>query len=194
MIYKNLKGKKIILASQSPRRKDLMKELGLKFEVKTKEGIDESYPKTLKKEQIAVFLADHKAKSFEEEIHEDTIIITADTIVCINDEVLNKPKDYDEAVHMLDILSGHEHQVVTGVCIKSFSRTVTFSASTKVFFKHLTEEEIDYYIEKYKPYDKAGSYGIQEWIGYIGIEKIEGSYFNVMGLPVQKIYEELQKF
>ncbi len=194
MIFKNLENKKIILASKSPRRKQLMQELGFKFEVKTKEGIEEDYPNTLKKEQIAVYLSQHKAKAFEDEINENTIVITADTIVCLGDQILNKPKDYDEAVHMLDTLSGQIHQVVTGVCIKSFYRTVTFSSSTKVYFKQLAEEEIDYYIEKYQPYDKAGAYGIQEWIGYIGIEKIEGSYFNVMGLPVQQIYEELQKF
>lgn len=194
MILSNLKDKKIILASNSPRRKSLLEELGLTFEVRVKKDIDESWNKDLKIEQIAGYLAEYKAKQYLHEISENEILITADTIVCCDNAILNKPVDYDDAVRMLDLLSEKKHQVITGVCIKSFERSVSFSCTTDVYFKHLYEDEIDYYIEKYKPYDKAGSYGIQEWIGFIGIEKIVGSFYNVMGLPVQKIYEELKKF
>ncbi len=194
MIFNNLKNKNIILASKSPRRKQLLEELGLTFEVKVKSGIDETWNKELKPEQVAGYLAEHKAKQYEHEITENQILITADTIVCKDNDILNKPADYDDAVRMLDLLSDGKHLVITGVCIKSLDRSVSFSCTTEVYFKHLCEEEIDYYIENYKPYDKAGSYGIQEWIGYIGIDKIVGSFYNVMGLPVQKIYEELKKF
>ena len=200
MLLENLKNYKIILASHSPRRQYLLKELGIDFEIKIKDNgeikFKETYPKTLKKEQIALYNAELKAKAFENEIPDNTILITADTIVCLGNEVLNKPDDYDDAVKMLSKLSGKKHQVITGVCIKSTikNKSISFYDTTNVYFKELTEKEITYYVDKFKPYDKAGAYGIQEWIGYIGIEKIEGSYFNVMGLPVQRLYEELKKY
>ncbi len=200
MLLENLKNYKIILASHSPRRQYLLKELGIDFEIKIKDNgeikFNEVYPKTLKKEQIALYNAGLKAKACENEISDNTILITADTIVCLGNEVLNKPDDYDDAVKMLNKLSGKKHQVITGVCIKSTLKnsSISFYDTTNVYFKELTRQEITYYVNKFKPYDKAGAYGIQEWIGYIGIEKIEGSYFNVMGLPVQKLYEELKKY
>lgn len=183
----------ILLASQSPRRQQLLKELGLDYKIKLKEGIEENYPENLKRQEVALFLAEHKASAYEADLQEKQIIITADTIVCLADEVLNKPKDRDNAIEMLEKLSGNKHTVITGVCLKSKNKTVSFTAETNVFFKELTKEEIEYYLDTYKPYDKAGAYGIQEWIGFIGIEKISGSYFNVVGLPVQKLYEELTK-
>ena len=200
MLLENLKNYKIILASHSPRRQYLLKELGIDFEIKIKDNgeikFKEVYPKTLKKEQIALYNAGLKAKACENEISDNTILITADTIVCLGNEVLNKPDDYDDAVKMLNKLSGKNHQVITGVCIKSTLKnsSISFYDTTNVYFKELTRQEITYYVNKFKPYDKAGAYGIQEWIGYIGIEKIEGSYFNVMGLPVQRLYEELKKY
>jgi len=194
MILNNLIQKKIILASNSPRRKKLLEELGLNFEVRVKENISENIPENLKTEQVASYLAEQKAKQYEQELKADEILITADTIVSCNGYILNKPLDYDDAVRMLDILSNTKHQVITGVCIKSFSRSVSFSCTTDVYFKHLHEDDIEYYIEKYRPYDKAGAYGIQEWIGYVGVEKIDGCFYNVVGLPIQNVYEELKKF
>jgi len=194
MFLKNLKNYKIILASGSPRRQYLLKGLGIDFIVETNREIEEVYPDTFTKEQIPVFLAELKANKFNYEINDNIIVITADTIVWCDNQVLNKPVDYDNAVQILNKLSGNKHQVITGVCLKSKLKTVTFFSLTNVYFKNLTHQEITYYIEKYKPYDKAGAYGIQEWIGYIGIERIDGSYFNVMGLPVQKLYVELAKF
>ncbi len=186
--------KKIILASQSPRRQQLMTDAGFEFEVKTKEGIDEVFPEGLKKEEIAEYLAKLKARAFAEEINEETTLITADTIVWQKGKVLGKPVDYEDAFKMIKSLSGKKHWVITGVCITSAEKQVLFYTSTKVYFAELTDEEIHYYVEKFQPYDKAGAYGIQEWIGHIGIEKIKGSYFNVMGLPIQRLYKELKKF
>lgn len=192
-LIKNLSGKKIILASKSPRRKQLLAGLGISFEVKTKE-VDESFPAHLKKEKIPLFLCRKKAEAFKGELKKNTLIITADTIVWLNNKAVNKPADRGEAVEMLKMLSGKKHTVYTAVCIKSFTKTRSFFDETDVFFKKLSTEEISYYVDKYQPYDKAGAYGAQEFIGYIGIEKISGSYFNVMGLPVKKVYEELMKF
>lgn len=192
-LIKNLSGKKIILASKSPRRKQLLAGLGISFEVKTKE-VDESFPAHLKKEKIPLFLCRKKAEAFMGELKKNTLIITADTIVWLNNKAVNKPADREEAVEMLKMLSGKMHTVYTAVCIKSLMKTRSFSDETDVFFKKLSKEEIGYYVNKYQPYDKAGAYGAQEFIGYIGIEKISGSYFNVMGLPVKKVYEELMKF
>lgn len=180
----------LILASGSPRRHFLLKELGLKFEVRTKET-DESFPAELKAEQIAIFLAEKKAKAFLSEIKKNELVITADTIVWINGQVLNKPVDHADAFRMLRMLSGKMHEVFTGVCLLSQERTKSFYSVTKVFFRELSDEEINFYIATYKPFDKAGAYGAQEWIGYVGVEKIEGSYFNVMGLPLRELYEEL---
>jgi septum formation protein len=193
MLFENLKDYKIILASKSPRRNSLLKELGLKFEVIIHET-DEIYPDSLPFEEIPAYLAKMKALQFKNEIDNQTIIITADTIVYIDNDVLGKPANYDEACQMLQKLSDRWHQVATGVCIYSRYKKVTFTSVTKVLFKSLTDDEIDYYVTNFKPYDKAGAYGIQEWIGLVAAEKIDGSYFNVMGLPVQQLYEELCKF
>jgi len=185
---------KIILASQSPRRQQLLKELGLDFEVKPV-NVEESYPASLRKKDIAIYLSELKAKSFNfDKLCKNCLVITADTIVLQEGQILPKPKDFDDAVRILQTLSGNMHEVITGVSLRTKNNLSSFHSVTKVYFKNLTPEEIQYYIEHYKPYDKAGAYGIQEWIGYIGIEKIEGSYFNVVGLPVQKLYVELKNF
>ncbi|MES2397336.1 MAG: Maf-like protein [Bacteroidota bacterium] len=190
---KDLKKHNLILASKSPRRQYLMKELGLDFEVHTKD-VDESFPENLKAQEIPLYLCQKKADAFNEELTDNTIVITADTIVWVDNQVLNKPENFDDAVRMLKLLSGKKHEVYTGVCLKSKHKTKTFYALTNVYFKELSQEEIEYYINNFNPYDKAGAYGAQEWIGYIAVEKIEGSYFNVMGLPVRELYEELLKF
>ena len=190
---KDLKKHNLILASKSPRRQYLMKELGLDFEVHTKE-VDESFPENLKAQEIPLYLCQKKADAFDQELTDNTIVITADTIVWIDNQVLNKPENFDDAVRMLKLLSGKKHEVYTGVCLKSKHKTKTFYALTNVYFKELSQEEIEYYINNFNPYDKAGAYGAQEWIGYIAVEKIEGSYFNVMGLPVRELYEELLEF
>ena len=193
MQFDDLKKYELLLASKSPRRQYLLKELGLDFEVRTKE-VDESFPDNLKAQEIPLYLCEKKANAFDEELKDNTIVITADTIVWINGQVLNKPENFDDAVRMLKLLSGKMHEVYTGVCLKSKHKTKSFYALTKVYFKTLTQQEIEFYIKNYNPYDKAGAYGAQEWIGYIAIEKIEGTYFNVMGLPIRELYEELLKF
>lgn len=184
---------KIILASGSPRRHQLMRDAGFDFEVRLK-STEEIYPDTLPAERIPEFLSCLKAAAFKDELKENELLITADTIVCLGAKVLGKPQDREGAVEMLRQLSGRRHKVVTGVCLTTSRKQQTFSAFTDVYFKELTEEEIVYYIDHYKPFDKAGAYGIQEWIGYIGIERIDGSFYNVMGLPVQKLYETLKSF
>ena len=185
---------KIILASKSPRRQQLLKEMGIEFEVRTK-SVDESFPNDLKKEQVALYLCEKKANAFlGEELNEMELLITADTIVCLGNEILNKPADRGHAIQMIEKLSGKKHEVITGICLRSAEKRKSFFVSTDVYFKKLSRKEIEYYVDNYKPYDKAGSYGIQEWIGYVGIEKIEGSYFNVVGLPTARLYEELKKF
>jgi septum formation protein len=183
----------IILASKSPRRQNLLKELGFDFEIKTKD-IEEVYPLDLKKEAVAIFLSELKASAFKKELKEKDLVLTSDTIVCLDNEIIGKPKNQVDAKKMLGKLSGNKHEVITAVTLSSVEKMHTFYGVTEVFFKSLTQEEINYYIEKYQPFDKAGSYGIQEWIGYIGIEKINGSYFNVMGLPVKQVYDEILKF
>jgi septum formation protein len=193
LIYKS-KNIKFILASQSPRRQQLLKELIPNFEV-IPIDVDETFPSHLRGDEIALFLSELKAKAFSNKrLTEDTIVITADTIVWQDGEVLSKPTDFEDAERILQKLSGNMHEVITGVTFRTKNKLKTFSSTTKVYFKELTKEEIHYYIKNYKPYDKAGAYGIQEWIGFIGIEKIEGSYFNVVGLPVQKLYTELIDF
>lgn len=177
----------IILASKSPRRQDLLKQMGVEFVVETKD-IEEDYPATLKGHEIAEYLSKHKTLAFLNELKESDLLITADTIVCYNDSVLGKPRNYDEAYEMLSLLSGKQHQVITGVAVTTTTKQKIFSAITHVTFKQLSDNEINYYINKFKPFDKAGSYGIQEWIGLIAITKIEGSYFNVVGLPTQQLY------
>jgi septum formation protein len=180
-----------ILASRSPRREQLLKELGLEFDIAVKD-YKEEYPITLTGAGIAEYLAHEKALHFKGEITDNDIVITADTIVWCSNMVLNKPVDYKEATDILRIISGKTHEVITGVTFYSNHGEHTFSETTKVNFAHLSDEEINYYINKFEPFDKAGSYGIQEWIGLAGILSIEGSYFNVMGLPVQKLYTELK--
>lgn len=195
MLKDTLSKYNIILASKSPRRQFLLKEIGLNFRIRTKE-VDESFPKNLKGKQIALYLSKKKADAFKNDLKPNDLLITADTIVWIGNKVLNKPINYKDAVKMLKLLSGKMHTVYTGVCLthpSSKLKTKCFVVSTKVLFKKLSDKEIDFYIRKYKPYDKAGAYGAQEWIGYVGVEKIIGSYFNVMGLPLKELYEELQK-
>ena len=191
---KNLLPHKIILASNSPRRKELLAGLDVQFEVRVLKGIDESYPATLPTAEIAEYIAQKKASAYRETIAADELVITADTIVVLGDEVLGKPKDAADARRMLRELSGQTHQVITGVVLTTKERQEHFSVVSNVTFKELTDDEIDYYVETYKPMDKAGAYGIQEWIGYVGVTRLEGSYFNVMGLPVQRIYEALRRF
>jgi septum formation protein len=228
MKFEDLKKYHFILASKSPRRQFLLKELGLEFEVHTKD-VDESFPVELKAQEIPLYLCKKKADAFDKELNDNTIVITADTIVWIKGQVLNKPENYEDAVRMLKLLSGKMHEVYTGVCIKSKNKTTVFYCLTKVHFKHLSDDEIDYYIKNFHPYDKAGAYGAQEClpdrmnpcsrdeidfltkmnkldliekstavvragIGSVAVEKIEGSYFNVMGLPLWELYEELLKF
>ena len=184
----------IILASNSPRRKELLAGLDVQFEVRIIPGIDESYPETLPTMDIAEYIAQKKAKAYRETMADDELIITADTIVVLDDKVLGKPKDAEEARCMLHALSGKTHQVVTGVVLTTKELQKHFSVVSNVTFKTLSDNEIDYYVDTYKPMDKAGAYGIQEWIGYVGVTRLEGSYFNVMGLPVQRIYEAMKEF
>ncbi len=179
----------LLLASNSPRRKELLAGLGVPFKVWIKD-VKEDYPDNLQPAEVAEYLAAHKADAYTSDITTEALI-TADTIVCLQDKILNKPKDAAEAFAMLRALSGTVHEVITGVCILTKKQKVVFHDSTKVYFKPLSDTEINYYITHYKPFDKAGAYGIQEWIGMIGIEHIEGAYFNVVGLPVQKLYEQL---
>jgi septum formation protein len=184
----------IILASNSPRRRELLSGLDIEFEVKVLPDIEEHYPESLPVSDIAPYLSKTKAQAYLPLLQPDDIIITADTAVIVDNNVLGKPVDADDARRMLHLISGRTHQVTTGVSLTSLKLQQTFSVTTNVTFKQLTDAEINYYIEHYKPYDKAGAYGIQEWIGYVGVTSLEGSYFNVMGLPVQRIYTELQKF
>ena len=186
--------KKIILASNSPRRRELLAGLDRDFEVKVIKGIDESYPETLAPDKVAQYIAAKKADAYVPAIHEDDLVITADTVVIVDNDILGKPHDESEAKAMLRRISGRSHQVVTGVCLVTKDKRREFSVSTDVTFRSLSESEIDYYVSHYRPFDKAGAYGIQEWIGYVGVTGLNGSYFNVMGLPVQRIYSELQLF
>ena len=180
-----------ILASNSPRRRELLAGLGLQFEVKVLPDIEETYPAELPVAEIAQYIACEKSAAYRQLMQPHDLIITADTIVVVDSEVLGKPKDAADARRMLHMLSGRRHQVITGVCLATTNKQRAFSVITHVDFKALTDEEIDYYIQTYSPFDKAGAYGIQEWIGYIGVTGLDGSYFNVMGLPVQRIYQEL---
>jgi septum formation protein len=193
-MFENLKNRHIILASRSPRRRYLLKELGLEF-TEIDAEIDESFPPGLTPDEIALHIAEKKADHFENLLENPVnIVITADTLVLINGQILGKPGSKEEARQMLGTLSGNLHQVVTGICIRSRDKSRAFTSWTDVYFKELSADEIEYYIEHYHPYDKAGAYGAQEWIGYIGIRRLEGSYFNVMGLPIDRVYEELKQF
>ena len=193
MLIEKLKNFTIILGSASPRRKQLLTELGIEFSIKTTQK-EEKYPENLDGAEIAEFLAKQKAEVISKELTGNYLLITADTIVIQNNEILHKPKDKDEAQRILQNLSGKSHKVISGVCIKSAKKEVVFSSETEVTFNKLSEDEIRFYIEKFKPFDKAGSYGIQQWIGYIGIEKIKGSYNNVVGLPTAELYQKLKLF
>jgi len=185
---------KIILASNSPRRRELLGGLGIDFTVKVIGGIDESWPHELKGEDIPLFISKEKAAPYKAIIAKDELVITADTIVYVDGEVLGKPADEADAKRMLRLISGRWHEVITGVTLMTAERERSFAVTTKVKFCNLSDSEIDYYIKNYAPMDKAGAYGIQEWIGYVGVEAIEGSYFNVVGLPVQRLYRELINF
>lgn len=189
----NLKNYKVVLASNSPRRKELLAGLGIDYEVKTLPDIDESFPEGLSEVETATYIARAKADVYRNIMQPDELIITADTIVWLDGEVMGKPVDGEDARRMLRALSGKTHQVITGVCLMTLDSQKAFATVTDVTFCHLSEEEIDYYVERYRPMDKAGSYGIQEWIGFVGVESISGSYFNVMGLPIQRLYTELKK-
>lgn len=189
----------IILASNSPRRRELLAGLDLEYRTWVISGIDESYPECLPTGEIAEFIACKKAEPYLMdgnigEVADDDIILTADTVVILDDEVMGKPRDRKDAVTMLEKLSGRTHKVITGVCLASKTKQKSFSVQTNVTFAALTLQQIEYYVDRYKPYDKAGAYGVQEWIGYVGVTKLEGSYYNVMGLPVQRIYEEICDF
>lgn len=189
----------IILASNSPRRRELLAGLDMEYRTWVISGIDESYPANLPVAEIAEFIACKKAEPYLMdgnigEVADDDIILTADTVVILDDEVMGKPHDKEEAVSMLKKLSGRTHKVITGVCLASKTKQKSFSVQTNVTFAPLTSLQIEYYVDRYKPYDKAGAYGVQEWIGYVGVTKLEGSYYNVMGLPVQRIYEEMCDF
>lgn len=184
---------KLILASGSPRRHQLMKDAGFSFDVRLK-PTEEVWQPGLAVEKVPEYLAALKADAFKDELQSDELLITADTVVCLEDKILGKPKNREEAIHMLQELSGRRHTVITGVCLTTKNCRKSFSSLTDVYFKELSEEEIVYYIDNFKPFDKAGAYGIQEWIGYIGIRRIEGSFYNVMGLPVQQLYEQLSNF
>jgi septum formation protein len=194
-MFEKLKKYNIILASASPRRQDLLKHLGIPFKVEVRPVDENNFGSEMSAEEVALTLSRKKANAFKrEDMANDQLLITADTVVCLENELLGKPANRQEAVDILLKLSGKKHEVITGVCIRTLERETNFSVSTSVYFKKLRKDEIDYYVDHFKPYDKAGAYGIQEWIGYIGIEKIEGSFYNVMGLPVLRLYEELMNF
>lgn len=182
---------KIILASASPRRKELLEGLDLDFEVKVIKGVSESYPESLRAEEVPQYISREKAAAYQ--VADDELLLTADTVVVVDNTILGKPHDADDARRMLRLVSGRTHQVVTGVTLTTTKAQKTFGVTTDVTFRQLTDDEINYYISHYRPFDKAGAYGIQEWIGYIGVTSIHGSYYNVMGLPVQRIYQEIMK-
>jgi septum formation protein len=194
MLHETIKDYHLILATQSPRRHQLMTGAGFNFDVIVPAGIEEIYPVNIPVEDIPVYLAELKSSYFINKLKKNDIVITADTVVILNNKVLGKPSGIDEAVSMLKELSATSHKVITGVCFYSVVSKITFSAESIVHFRNLTDEEICFYVETYKPFDKAGAYGAQEWIGYVGIDWIEGSYFNVMGLPIQMVYKELEKY
>ena len=193
-MLENLAAYRIILGSNSPRRRELLAGLDLSFDVHVIPGLEENYPDSLQPQEIPGFLSKQKAEAYLSALEDQVLLITADTIVWNETEVIGKPKDREDAIRMLRSLSGHEHQVVTGVCLTTTKKQETFSVVSSVRFASLTDEEIIYYVDKYKPFDKAGAYGIQEWIGYVGVESISGSFYNVMGLPVQRLDRELKRF
>ena len=191
-ILENIKQYRVILGSQSPRRKELLAGLAIDFEVKTLPDIEENYPENLRREEIPVYIATQKAEAYQSIMSDDTLLITADTIVWLNGKVYGKPIDETDAKAMLRDLSGQTHEVITGVCITTQQKQIVFHAVSSVKFAELDEAEIEYYVQKYRPYDKAGAYGVQEWIGYVGVESLNGSFYNVMGLPVRMLYKYLK--
>ncbi len=193
-MFDNLKKYKIVLVSASPRRKELLQNLGLTFKVRTLFGIDEQYPDTLRGEDIPRFISRKKAEAYRSSMADDELLIAADTVVCLDGRTLGKPHDAQDAKAMLHKLSGRFHQVITGVTVMTKDQMENFAVTSQVKFADLTDEEIDYYVDNYLPFDKAGAYGIQEWIGMVAVEELRGSYFNVMGLPVQRLYNVLKKF
>lgn len=194
LLHDKLKPYRLILASQSPRRRQLLADTGIEFELAPRFECEESFSEEMPAAEVAEYLANLKSEAYPEPLGEKDILLTADTVVIACNRILGKPADRAEAIAMISMLSGREHEVVTGVTLRSAERVKRFSVSSKVRFRALTQEEIEYYVDTYKPFDKAGSYGIQEWIGYVGIEGIEGSFYNVMGLPVQRLYCELGEF
>lgn len=194
LLHDELKPYRIILASNSPRRQQLLKDAGIEYELAVGYEVEEIYPGSLPVEEVPVYLSELKSGAYPHELKADDILITADTVVCLRGKIIGKPTDRDDAVSILSRLSGNRHTVVTGVTLRSPEREMNFSVHSDVFFRKLTTEEIEYYIDTYKPFDKAGAYGIQEWIGYVGIERIEGSFYNVMGLPIQQLYLKLSDF
>ena len=193
MLNKLLQQYNIILGSASPRRKELLSDIGIEFSIQTTDK-EEEYPSTLKEERIAEFLAQQKSEFLSENQKNTDLLITADTIVSYESEVLNKPQNKEQAFNILNKLSGNTHKVITGVCVKSIKKEVIFSATTMVTFRKLSPKEIEHYINNFNPFDKAGGYGIQDWIGKIGIQRIDGSYSNVVGLPTKELYEQLKLF
>lgn len=194
LLHKKLENYNLILASASPRRRQLLADCGINFTLADKFECDESFPTTMPCSEVAQHISALKSNAYPNPLSENEILLTADTVVIAGDRILGKPADRAEAIEMLTLLSGRKHTVITGVTIRTVSRICSFSVESSVYFRKLTAEEIDYYIDTYKPFDKAGAYGIQEWIGYVAIEGIKGSFFNVMGLPVQRLYVELEHF
>ncbi len=193
-MFSNLSAYDVVLASNSPRRKELLKRLGLHFRVSTLFGVDERYPDTLPPSEVALYIAKKKAEAYRDVMGKNVLLITADTTVVDGDKILGKPADADDAKAMLRGLSGKSHHVTTGVCVQTHERTEAFSVTSEVKFGVLTDNEINYYVDNYLPFDKAGAYGIQEWIGLVAVEELHGSFFNVMGLPVQRLYKVLSAF
>lgn len=190
----NLQKYEILLASNSPRRRELLAGLDIEYRVTALPEVDESYPATLSGEEIPLYISQEKAAAYRSQMKENTLLITADTIVWLDGRVYGKPHDLDDAKAMLRALSGKTHTVITGVTLTSMQKQISFAVSTEVDFASLTDDEIDYYVDRYRPLDKAGAYGVQEWIGYIGVTGLHGSYYNVMGLPIQRLYTELKRF
>jgi septum formation protein len=185
---------KILLASNSPRREELLRGIDIDFEIKVLADIDESYPDNLPLEEVAEFIAIKKANSYISILNDDELMITADTVVILGEKIYGKPINKEDAKEMLHDLSGKTHRVISGVCLTSTKKQSSFSVTSDVEFSQLTNEEIEYYVDRYSPFDKAGAYGVQEWIGYIGVKHINGSYYNIMGLPIQRLYTELKRF
>lgn len=194
MLPEKLAEYSIILASKSPRRHYLLKKIGLKFTISDLHSVDEIFPKGLNKFEIPVYLSNLKSEAFKPKLKDKEILITADTIVWLNNELIGKPKNRDHALEILKKLRGNMHEVITGVTLKNSNEKRSFYAQSEVYFSMLSDQELEYYVDNFKPFDKAGAYGIQDWIGFIGIEEIRGSYFNVMGLPIQRLYRELENF